>query len=308
MNLERKTAVIFGAAGFLGRHAVAELTRGGWSVRAGVRRLAGTEFLRELGAAPVLAPLESPEATARALEGAALAVNLVGILAEARPGDFVRLHAEAAGRLAAQAAAAGVARFVHVSAIGADPAADSLYAASKGEGERLVRAAFPEAVILRPSVMFGAGDSFFNRFAAMARLLPVIPIVGGAVRFQPVYVGDVAAAIRAAAEPGREGRVFELGGPDVVSFHELIARALRYSGQRRLIWDMPVGVAKLQAMVLERLPGKLLTRDQIKLLGRDNVAAPDMPGLAALGIAPTAIERVVPDDLARFRGQGGGKK
>jgi NADH dehydrogenase len=308
MDAGRKTAVIFGAAGFVGRNVVAALVRGGWEVRAGVRSVAAAKWLRELGVEPVLAPLESSDATARALEGAALAVNLVGILAEARAGDFARLHAQAAGRLATQAAATGVGRFVHVSAIGADPASGSLYAASKGEGERLVRAAFPGAVILRPSIIFGVGDSFFNRFAAMARVMPVIPIVGGAVKFQPVHVGDVAAAIRIAAEPGHEGRIFELGGPEVVSFHELVARTLRYSCQRRLIWDMPVALAKLQAMMLERLPGKLLTRDQIKLLARDNVAGPGMPGLAELGIAPVAIEQVVPDDLARFCGKRGSEK
>jgi NADH dehydrogenase len=294
MVCKQKTAVVFGAAGFVGRYTVARLAKAGWQVRAAVRDIEGAKFLRPIGAEPVFAPLESAPATGLALAGAELAVNLVGILAQSRPGDFERVHALAAGKLAAQAASLGVSRFVQISAIGADSHSQSLYAQSKGRGEQAVQAAFPGAVILRPSIIFGPEDSFFNRFAAMAQIMPILPIVGGQTKFQPVYVGDVAHAIEAAATPGQEGKTFELGGPEILSFRDLVALTMRYSGQNRPIWDMPLALARLQAAILERLPGKLLTRDQIKLLARDNVVAPGAWGLAALGIAPTRIDQIMP--------------
>ncbi|MCB5943221.1 complex I NDUFA9 subunit family protein [Acidocella sp. KAb 2-4] len=309
MGAERKIAVVFGGSGFLGRYVVQRLADRGYLVRVAVRDTESAKQLQPLGGVaqivPLYAPVGNEAAAARALAGAELAVNLVGILAESRKGDFDRAHTEGAGRIARLAAASGVARLVHVSAIGADAASASLYARSKGLGEVAVRAAFPGAVILRPSIVFGSEDGFFNRFAAMAQVLPVLPIVHGATKFQPVYVGDVADAVLAGLD-GQAGRTFELGGPEVARFIDLLRLMLRLTGRHCAIWDMPVGLARAQAALLERLPGKLLTNDQITLLERDNVVAPGALGLESLGIAPTPMAMVVPQYLARYREGGKG--
>jgi NADH dehydrogenase len=310
MEQGRKVAAVFGGAGFIGRHVVQRLAAANFIVRVAVRDVEAAMVLRPMGdvgqIVPLYAPLGEEAAVARAVAGASVVVNLTGILAEARPGDFMRVHADGAGRIARLAAAAGAGRLVHVSAIGASAASPSLYATSKAAGEAAVRTAFPAAVILRPSIVFGAEDSFFNRFAAMAAVSPVIPIVGGAARFQPVFVGDVADAVMAAQRPGAAGGLFELGGPEVRRFRELIAYMLKVIERDRMIVDLPRGLANLQALFLERLPGKLLTRDQIKLLRSDNVVAPGLPGLTELGITPTAMALVVPSYLARYRPSGRG--
>jgi NADH dehydrogenase len=263
-------------------------------------------FLKPMGAVgqivPLFAALPDPGTAARAVEGADLVVNLVGILAEGRAGDFQRVHAEGAGVVAEAAAAAGVGRLVHLSAIGADPASPSQYARSKAEGERLVRAGFPAATLLRPSVVFGPEDQFFNRIAALAQVLPFLPVIGGATRLQPVYVGDVADAVLAAlADPAATGRIYELGGPAVRTLHDLMAWVVADLRRSRRLVNVPMRLARLQAWLLERLPGKLLTRDQLLLLGRDNVVGTAAAGLAALGVRPTPLELVVPRYLARFR-------
>jgi uncharacterized protein YbjT (DUF2867 family) len=298
-------ATVFGGAGFIGRYVVARLAARDWIVRVAGRDPLAVEPLRTQGRVgqivPVAADITDPAAVARAVGGATLVVNLVGILAERRPGDFDRLQAVGAGTVAQAAAAAGVARLVHVSAIGADPASDSLYAASKGRGEAAVRAAFPAATILRPSLVFGAEDQFFNRFAGLARLLPFMPVISGDSRFQPVHVGDVADAVLAAAtRDDAPGRTYELGGPRVATFRELLGFVLEATGRKRPMIEIPAGVAALQARLGEFLPNPPLTRDQLKLLGRDNVVAPGMPGLAALGIDAKALEAVVPRYLSRF--------
>jgi NADH dehydrogenase len=208
----------------------------------------------------------------------------------------MRVHAQGAGRVAR--AAAGCASFVQVSAIGADAQSTSLYARSKAAGEAAVRDAMPDAVILRPSIVFGAEDAFFNRFAGMAMLSPVIPVVGGNTKFQPVYVGDVADAVMAAI--GQQGGVYELGGPEVKSFKGLVEMMLGLIGRRRVVVDLPLPLARLQAAVLERLPGKLLTGDQIKLLGRDNVVAAGALGLADLGVVATPMDLILPGYLRRY--------
>jgi uncharacterized protein YbjT (DUF2867 family) len=192
---------------------------------------------------------------------------------------------------------------VQISAIGADAGAASAYARSKAEGERRVREAFPAATILRPSIVIGPEDGFFNRFAALARLLPALPLIGGGTtRFQPVYVGDVAGAVVAALDrEDCQGRTYELGGPQTYTFAELMRYMLQIVGRRRLLVNVPFGLAKLQARFLELLPDPPLTRDQVELLRRDNVVAPDMPGLEALGITPTPIELIVPRYLVRYR-------
>jgi NADH dehydrogenase len=234
-------------------------------------------------------------------------VNLVGILFERRPGDFQRLQGEAPGRIARAAAAAGVEAMVHVSAIGADADSLSLYARSKAQGEEAVRLAFPKATILRPSVVFGPEDGFFNRFAGMASL-PFMPVVSGGTRFQPVYVGDVADAVVAAiARPDARGKTYELGGPRVMSMREVLRYIQEVTRRRRPMVDMPMGLMNFQAGLLQRLPNPPITRDQLVLLGRDNVVAEGAPGLADLGVKPHAVEAVVPGYLKRFR-PGGGRR
>ena len=308
----RGVATVFGGSGFLGRYVVKRLAAAGYTVRVAVRDPEAALFLKPMGSVGQVvllsASVTDDAAVARAVDGAAVVVNLVGILAEAQPGDFRRIHAQGAGRVAKAAAAAGVQHFVQVSAIGAAASARSLYASSKGEGEQAVRAAFPGAVILRPSLVFGPEDAFFNRFGAMAAMAPVMPVIAGSSRFQPVYVGDVADAVMAAlAREDAAGRTFELGGPRVWTFRELLAWILQQTGRKRPLVAIPMALANLQATLLEKLPGKLLTRDQLLLLGQDNVVAPGAAGLAALGITPTPAELVVPRYLQRFR-QGGERK
>lgn len=308
----RTIATVFGGSGFIGRYVVQRLARRGFIVRVAVRDPVGAGFLKPMGAVgqivPLFAPITDEGHVHRALEGATWAVNLVGILAERRAGDFDRVHGEGAGRVARIAAAAGVARLVHLSAIGADPASPSAYGRSKAAGEAAVRQAFPGATILRPSLVFGPEDAFFNRFAGMARLLPVMPVISGATRFQPVYVGDVADATLAALDRAdARGTIFELGGPDVRSFRELMEAVLTWTGRRRKLVTLPMGLARLQARLGELIPGKPFTRDQLLMLARDAIVSAGMPGLADLGIVPTPMDLVVPDYLARFR-PGGGRR
>jgi len=306
----RSVATVFGGSGFIGRYVVRRLAAAGHVVRVAVRDPEAALFLKVTGAVGQVVPLHasvtSPAAVARAVEAADIVVNLVGILAERRAGDFVRVQAEGAKTVATAAAAAGVGRLVHVSAIGADPAAPSRYASSKGAGEQAVRAAFPAATILRPSIVFGPEDQFFNRFAALAALSPVMPVIAGATRFQPVYVGDVADAVMAALHrPEARGRIYELGGPTVYTFRELMAWILAQTRRRRRLVTVPGWLADLQAAVLEKLPGKLLTRDQLLLLTKDNVVGPGVLSLAELGIRATPVDLIVPQYLARFRPGGG---
>ncbi len=308
----RKLAVVFGGSGFIGHYVVKRLAEAGYIVRVAVRDTESALVLKPMGAVGQIVPLYAPTGqealVARATEGAELVVNLTGILAEAKKGDFYRVHAEGAGRIARLAASSVAQRLVHVSAIGADANSDSDYAKSKAQGEDAVRAAFPRATILRPSIVFGAEDAFFNRFAAMAALSPVIPIVSGATKFQPVYVGDVADAVMAAVTRADvAGAVFELGGPEMKSFCDLMAYMLNVIGKSRRIIDLPLPVARLQAALLERLPGKLLTRDQIKLLQTDNIVTPGALDLAALGIVPTPMAMIVPNYLSCYR-QGGRRR
>ena len=305
----RSVATVFGGSGFLGRYVVKRLAAAGHVVRVAVRDPEGAMFLRPMGAVgqivPLRASLSDEAAVARAVAEAQLVVNLVGILAERVPGDFQRVQGEGAGRVARAAAAAGVSRLVHVSAIGADAASPSGYAKAKAEGERAVMAAFPAACVLRPSLVFGAEDQFFNRFAGMAQLLPFLPVISGDTRFQPVYVGDVADAVLQGLDRAEaQGRLYELGGPKVWTFRELMAWILETTGRGRRLIDIPMGLARLQARVLERLPGKLLTQDQLLLLSRDNVVGPGMPTLADLGIVASPIELIVPAYLERFRAGG----
>lgn len=306
VGLGHGIATVFGGTGFIGRHVVKRLVAAGYAVRVAVRDTELALALKPLGSigqvVPLHAPVSDAAAVARAIEGADCVVNLVGILSERRPGDFDRVHHQGAATIARAAAAAGVARLVHLSAIGADASSPSLYAQSKAAGEAAVRAAFPAATILRPSVVFGAEDAFFNRFAALAQYLPVMPVFAPDTRFQPVHVGDVADAVMAGlARADATGKTFELGGPKIWSMRDLIAWIMAQSGHHRPMFMMPDKLATLQARLMELIPGKPLTRDQLLLLRRDNVVAAGAAGLAELGITPLAVEQVVPGYLARYR-------
>jgi uncharacterized protein YbjT (DUF2867 family) len=305
INETRKLATVFGGAGFIGRTLIPHLVRDGYIVRVAGRDTERAAALKPMGAVgqivPLYAPLSDQAAVAHAVQGAELVVNLVGILAEGRAGDFTRVHAEGPGLLAAASARAGVRSFVHVSAIGADTRSGSGYGRSKAEGEAAVAAAFPSAVILRPSIVFGSEDQFFNRFGAMARMSPVMPVVAGKTRFQPVFVGDVADAIMAGLALAADApRLYELGGPKVWTFRAILAFILKQTGRSRPLIAVPPSIARLQARVLERLPGKLLTTDQLKMLEHDNVVSGRYPGLQDLGITPTPVELIVPAYLSRY--------
>lgn len=308
----RRVATVFGGSGFIGRYVVQRLAKKGYVVRVAVRDTENAGFLRMMGAVgqivPLYASLTDDATVRRAVVEADLVVNAVGILAERRAGDFQAIHADGAARVARLAAAAGVYRLVHLSAIGADPASPGRYGVSKAAGEQAVRQEFPGATILRPSVVFGAEDQFFNRFARMAMLSPIMPVFSGASRFQPVYVGDVSDAVMAAlARVEAAGAIYELGGPQVWTFREVLKFVLEQTGRRRPLIPIPHGLARLMAAVMERLPGKPLTRDQLRMLMRDNVVAGGMPGLADLGLTATPIEMVVPSYIARYRA-GGARK
>jgi NADH dehydrogenase len=308
----RSVATVFGGSGFIGRYIVKRLAKKGFVVRVAVRDPESALFLKPMGAVgqivPLYASVTDEPTVHRAVIGADLVVNCVGILSEGREGDFQRVHADGAGRVARLAAESGVSRLVHISAIGADPNAASQYAATKGRGEATVREAFAGSTVLRPSLVFGPEDELFNRFAAMARMLPVMPVICGDTKFQPIYVGDVADAVMAAlARADAAGAVFELGGPRVLSMRELLAYILRETGRKRRMIDVPLGLARLQARFMELIPGKPLTRDQLLMLQRDNVVGAGMPGLAELDIVPTPIELVVPAYLRRFQ-PGGGRR
>jgi NADH dehydrogenase len=306
--IKPKLAVVFGGSGFLGRYVVKRLADRGYTVRVAVRDVEAAMFLRPMGGVgqivPLYAPLHEEAAVARAAQGADVVINLTGILSERRQGDFFRVHVDGAGRIARLAASSVARHMVHVSAIGADADSPSAYARSKAEGEAAVHAAFPKAVILRPSIVFGAEDSFFNRFAGMAAISPVIPLVSAGTKFQPVYVADVANAVMAVLDKHEAGSTFQLGGPEVKTFQELIEFMLKLIERRRAILDLPLGLARIQAVFLERLPGKLLTRDQIKLLQRDNVVAEGALDLETLGVLPTPMDLILPSYLARYRPGG----
>jgi uncharacterized protein YbjT (DUF2867 family) len=308
----RSVATVFGGSGFIGRYVVKRLAAAGHIVRVAGRDPEAALFLKPMGGVgqivPLFANVGQDGTVERAVEGADIVVNLVGILAEARRGDFSRVQGEGAGRIARLSAAAGVGALVQLSAIGADAASPSAYAKSKAEGEQAVQAAYPAAAILRPSVVFGPEDAFYNRFGALAQLSPFMPVICGDTKLQPVYVGDVADAVIAALMlPAAAPRIYELGGPDIWTFRDILVWILHQTGRHRRLIEVPMGMAKLQASVLEKLPGKLLTNDQLLLLARDNVATPGMPGLADLGVVATPVDLVVPAYINRYR-QGGGKR
>ncbi|MGF1660483.1 MAG: complex I NDUFA9 subunit family protein [Rubrimonas sp.] len=304
---------IFGGSGFVGRYVTQRMAQAGWRVRVAVRRPNEALFVRQYGVVgqvePMQANVRDDESCRRAVEGADAVVYCVGVLAQAGKNTFKAVQALGPERVARLAAALGVGRFVLISAIGADQGSPAEYARTKAAGERATLQHFPKAVILRPSIVFGAEDEFFNRFAGMARLSPALPVVGAATKFQPVYVGDVAQAVEKAltgvAEPGE---TYELGGPRAATFRELMELMLGIIRRKRMIVDIPIPIAKVQGYAFEQIArlgiAPPMTLDQVKMLARDNVVGPKAKKLADLGIAPTAMEAVLPDYLYAYRPRG----
>lgn len=308
-----RLVTVYGGSGFVGRHVVRALAKLGWRVRVAVRRPDLAGHLQPLGAVgqimPVQANLRYPASVLRAAEGAEVVINLVGILHESGRQSFEAVHDFGARQVALAAREVG-ARLIHGSAIGADAQSNAVYARTKAAGEAAALAAVPEAVIFRPSIVFGPEDGFFNRFAGLSRLSPVLPLIGGgATRFQPVFVGDVANAFAKAVDGlARPGTVYELGGPEVFTFKQLLELTLAEIGRKRLLVPVPDAIAALQARILEILPNPLLTSDQVRLLRYDNVvseaAKAEGRTLEGLGIQPTALGAILPSYLWRYRKAG----
>ncbi|WP_019172720.1 complex I NDUFA9 subunit family protein [Pseudaminobacter salicylatoxidans] len=308
-----KLITVFGGSGFIGRHVVRALAMRGYRIRVGCRRPDLAGHLQPLGNTgqiqPVQANVRVRWSVDRAVEGADHVVNLVGILAEGGRQKFPVVH-DFGARAVAEAARAIGAGFTHVSALGADEHSPSSYARTKAAGERAVRETLADATILRPSIVFGPEDQFFNRFANMARFSPALPLIGGGnTKFQPVYVDDVAEAVARAVEGSIEhGKTYELGGPNVMTFRQCMEEMLEVIGRRRLVVPVPWWLAGLQGSVLGMLPGKLLTSDQVTLLKSDNVvsaeAAHEGRTFASLGITPQSTGTILPSYLWRYRTAG----
>ena len=309
-----KLVTIFGGSGFVGRYIARRLAKEGWRIRVAVRNPNEAMFVRPYGSVgqvePVFCNVRDDASVASVLNGADAVVNCVGVLTEAGKNTFTAVQADGAERIARMAAAAGVARMVHISAIGADAASESEYSRTKAAGEAGVLSHMPNAMILRPSVIFGNEDEFFNRFAAMAGMGPILPIVGADSRFQPVYVDDVAAAAVMGVE-GKAVGVYELGGPDVQTMRELMHTTLGVVQRRSLVMNIPFWIAKIMAtgfkvaqvcsLGIIKAP---FTKDQIANLRNDNVVAEGAQGFDALGIRPAAMGAILPDYLWRFRPSG----
>jgi NADH dehydrogenase len=300
-----RLVTLFGGGGFLGRYVAQELLKAGARMRIAERNPQDAWFLKPLGGLGqtqfVSADVTRAESAARAARGSDAVINLVGIL----KGDFERVHVEGARNAANAAREAGAGAFVQIAAIGADPRSESAYGRTKGEGEAVARAAFPATTILRPSILFGAEDQFVNRFARMAQLMPLLPVIRPKVRFQPAWVGDVARAIAAAAlDPGAHGgKTYELGGPQTLTMEELNAWICKAIGRKRTLLPVPDDAGRLMAR-FGWLPGAPMTWDQWLMLQRDNVAGGDMPGFEAFGISPAPLAAVAPAWLVPYRRHG----
>ena len=307
---------IFGGSGFVGRYIARRMAKRGWRVRVAVRRQNEAHFVRPYGdvgqVEPIQANIRDEASTRAAIVGADVVVNCVGILFEDSRQKFGGVQAEGAARIARLAAECGASKLIHLSAIGADADSDVAYARTKAEGEAAVLAAFPSAMILRPSIIFGPEDQFFNRFAAMAKISPAIPMVGADTLFQPVYVDDVAAAACKGVIEGQTG-LYELGGPKVAAFRELMETMLAETRRRRLLLPLPFFAARIMAFGLDiagavtsifGLPNAILTRDQVRLLEHDNVVSGGAKTLADLGIEATSVDSVVGDYLYAYRPYG----
>lgn len=303
---------VIGGSGFVGRYIAQRMARRGWRVRVACRRPNEALFVQTYGVVgqvlPVQCNIRDEDSTRRVIMDADAVVNCVGVLWQDGKNTFDAVQVEGAGRAARLAAAEGVRRFVQISAIGADPQSPAAYGRTKAAGEKAVLDAFPEAVILRPSIIFGPEDEFFNQFAGMARFTPVLPLVGADTRFQPVWVEDVAEAAARGATAEADPGVYELGGPRVATFRQLMQLMLKVIRRRRAIVNIPMPLARLQASVLQ-LSGligvkPILTVDQVRLLERDNVVSPGARGFPELGIQPTAMEAVLDGYLYPYRRHG----
>lgn len=311
-----KLVTILGGSGFVGRYVARRMAQAGWRVRVATRRPNERLYVRTYGVVgqvePILCNIRDEASVRAAVTGADAVVNCAGILTERGKNTFAAVQAQGAGMVARACAAAGVGQLVHISAIGADAGSESAYSRSKALGEAAVLEGFPGAVILRPSIIFGPEDQFFNRFGGMARMTPVLPITGGATRFQPVYVDDVAEAAAKAAQGQVAPGTYELGGPDILTFRALMNTLLTEIRRKRLVLDMPGWMAGLTARLLGAaqfltaglFTNTMLTRDQIRDLSRDSVVAPGAKGLADLGIVPTPMDLILPTYLWRFRPAG----
>jgi len=310
-----KLVTIYGGSGFVGRYIARRMAQAGWRVRVAVRRPNEALHVKPYGVVgqvePVLCNVRNDASVRAAMAGADAVVNCVGTFDRGGKNNFSAVQAEAPGRIARLAAESGIQTLVHISAIGADENGGSLYSQSKGKGEAAVLAAFPGAMILRPSVIFGSEDGFFNRFATMSRMGPVLPIAGGHTLFQPVHVDDVAqAAVMGVL--GKAHGVYELGGPDVASLRDLIGKMLGITRRRRLVLNMPFFAAKILATAIDfasaatlgLFPNKILTRDQVDSLKSDNVVSPGAKTFADLGIQPTDMDSVLPEYLWCYRPSG----
>lgn len=314
-RIEPKLVTIFGGAGFVGTQIVQLLAKRGHRIRVATRRPSLAGHVKMFGSVgqvqPIQANLRNAASVAHAVRGADIVINLVGVGVSRGAQSFDAVHLDGARHVAEAAKAAGVATLVHMSALGVDVAAEvSTYAASKLNGEVAVMEAFPQAIIMRPSILFGQGDGFFNLMGTLVRMFPVLPLIGGATRFQPVYVGDVAEAFAQAAEGKvKSGRIYELGGPQVETYRELMERVQREAARNRPMLPVSAGIAKLMALPFAFLPfPPLLTSDQVELLHVDNVvsvaATKEKRTLAAFGIVPTAMDTILPSYLYRFRKHG----
>lgn len=305
-----RLVTIFGGSGFLGRNLVRALAKEGWRIRVAVRNPEGGYFLKPAGRVGQIqimkANVRSDDDVREALKGAHAAVNLVGIIAQTGKQRFQALHVDAAGRVARLAREAGIERLVHVSALGASEDAPSIYFRTTAQGEARVRESFPGATIVRPSLLFGPDDSFFNKFAWLARMLPALPLIGGGrTRFQPVFVGDVTHAIaHILGDVSTTRKIYEFGGPEVLTFKQILQYILKETHRKRLLIPIPFFIARIQGAVLQYLPMKLLTLDQVRMLETDVSVTGTLPGLKELGIVPTALEAIVPSYLWRFRKAG----
>ncbi|EDM73212.1 NADH ubiquinone oxidoreductase, putative [Roseobacter sp. AzwK-3b] len=310
-----KLVTIYGGSGFVGRYIARRLAKAGWRVRVAVRRPNEAMHVKPYGVVgqvePVFCNIRDDASVRAVMNGADAVVNCVGTFDRKGRNNFDAVQHQGAARIARIAADEGVARMVHISAIGADPESASVYAQTKAKGERAILQAMPDAVILRPSVIFGPEDAFFNRFAGMTRFSPVLPVVGAETRFQPVYVDDVAHAAAMAVEGKASPGIYELGGPDVSTFRALMEEMLGVIRRRRLIVNIPFRMATIMAGAMEigetlslGLVPPQITRDQVRSLRVDNVVSEGARGFADLGIKPTATEAVLPDYLWRFRPAG----
>lgn len=314
LNLQGKTATVFGGTGFVGRYVVARLARAGSIVRIITRHPSSAYFLRTNGVVGQIVPIQSNYASYEEVErdvaGSDVVVNCLGILAQNRRCSFDHLHREVPQWIAQACTKYNVKRLVHISALGAGQA-QSKYATSKQAGEQAVLAAYPTASILRPSVIFGPEDKFFNRFAALAQFAPALPLIGGGeTKFQPVYVGDVASAVMATlTRPDTGGlspfgATYELGGPEILTFRELYERMFEQTGRKRMMVSLPWAIARVQAAFMSVLPVPPLTNDQITSLQTDSVVSSGARLLHDLNITPTALETILPTYLDRFRPGG----